>query len=143
MEGDSAGIGELAASGAENRTAMVLVPLTPVAPADGVTETTRRAAAGSSGFVAACGAAAETREAWLPGEANATIITPAAATSAAPLAVRAMPRFRTGFETPEDRQNRFFPPEVWSLSGNVCGLRNRPDPDTELSPPCDRTIGQD
>ena len=50
IDGDSVGIGELAASGAENCTRMGLVPLTPFAPAAGLTETSCRSAAGCSGL---------------------------------------------------------------------------------------------
>src|SRR6516165_9798276 len=66
IEGDSVGIGELAASGAENCTRIGLAPLTPVAPAAGVTETSCRAAAGCSGLVpetAVMGPSEDTREA--------------------------------------------------------------------------------
>ena len=92
IDGDRVGIGEFGASGAENCTRMGLVPLTPLAPAAGVIETICRAAAGCSGLVAFAGPSDDTSEAWLPGDANATIITPAPRTSAAPLAVRAAPR---------------------------------------------------
>ena len=44
--GESAGIGELVASGAENCTRMGLAPLIPFAPAAGATDTTCRPAAG-------------------------------------------------------------------------------------------------
>jgi len=44
----------------------------------------------------------DTGEAWLPGDANATIITPAARTSAALLAVRAAPLLFNGRETLKD-----------------------------------------
>jgi hypothetical protein len=96
----------------------------------------------------------DTREAWLPGEATATITAPAPSTSAAPLAVRATPRF---FEPPEPRQNRLAVEvpspvlavevpspvlavevsavEVPSLVGDVCCLRNHLDPDTAPSSP--------
>ena len=46
IDGDSVGIGELAASGAENCTRMGLVPLIPFAPAAGSADTTCRPAAG-------------------------------------------------------------------------------------------------
>src|SRR5271157_1521640 len=101
IEGDRVGIGEFAASGAENCSRMGLVPLTPRAPAAGLTETSRRPAAGCSGLCAVTGAADDTREAWLPGDANATIATPAPRTSAALLAVRAAQRFLAGLGTPE------------------------------------------
>src|SRR5437773_9831082 len=82
IDGDSVGIGESGASGTENCTLMGLVPLTPLAPAAGVIETICRAAAGCSGLVAFAGPSEDTSEAWLPGDANATIITPAPRTSA-------------------------------------------------------------
>ena len=103
IDGDRAGIGEFGASGAENCTRMGLVPLTPFAPAAGVIETICRAAAGCSGLVAFAGPSDDTSEAWLPGDANATIITPDPMTSAAPLAVRAAPRL-FGLVTPNDFQ---------------------------------------
>ena len=83
---------------------MGLVPLTPFAPAAGVIETICSAAAGCSGLVAFAGPSDDTSEAWLPGDANATIITPAPMTSAAPLAVRAAPRL-FGRVTPNDFQD--------------------------------------
>jgi len=101
IEGESVGIGELADSGAENCTRMGLAPLTPRAPAAGVTDTTWRSAGGCCGLTAAAGAAGDTGAAWLPGDANATIITPAARTSAALLAVRAAPRLFNGLGTLE------------------------------------------
>ena len=144
IEGDRVGIGELAASGAENCTRMGLMPLTPCAPAAGDIETSCRPAAGCSGLCAATGAAEDTSEAWLPGVANATIVTPAPRTSTAPAAVRATPRFLVGLGTPEAlvrcqiRLAAGAPP----VAGNVGCLRNHPDPDTAPSPQRDFTIGQ-
>ena len=144
IEGDRVGIGELAASGAENCTRMGLVPLTPRVPAAGVTETSCRPAAGCSGLYAVTGAAEDTREAWLPGDANATIVTPAPRTSTALLAVRAAPRFLVGLGTPEAvvRCQIRLAAEVPPAAGNVGCLRNHPDPDTAPSPQRDFTIGQ-
>src|SRR5690242_10428694 len=68
IDGDRVGIGEFGASGWENRTRTDLVPLTPLAPAAGVTETICRAVAGCSGLVALAGPSDATSEAWLPGE---------------------------------------------------------------------------
>ena len=141
IDGDSVGIGEPGASGAENCTRMGLVPLTPFAPAAGVTETSCRPAAGCSGLDAFTGPAADTREAWLPGDANATITTPAPRTSAALLAVRAAPLLFNGLETLKDCLIRLAA-ELSSLTSDVCFLRNHPDPDTAPSPPRDFTIGQ-
>jgi len=106
IDGDSAGIGEVAASGAENCTRMELAPLTPCAPEAGDTETTCNGAAGASGLTGFSWADAATREAWLPGEAKATIVTPDTMTSAALLAVRATPRFFSGLGTLNACQNR-------------------------------------
>src|SRR5262249_15198010 len=66
IDGDSVGIGEFGASGAENCTRMGLVPLTAFAPAAGVIETRCSAAAGCSGLVAVSGPSDATSEAWLP-----------------------------------------------------------------------------
>ena len=145
IEGDRVGIGELGASGAENCTRMGLAPLTPRAPAAGVTETSCKLAAGCSGLDAFTGAAEETREAWLPGDANATIVTPAPRTSAALLAVRAAaPRFlvRLGPSEAEVRCQIRLALEVSPVASNVDCLRNQPDPDTAPSPQRDFTIGQ-
>src|SRR5271165_698481 len=144
IEGDRVGIGELAASGAENCTRMGLVPLTPRVPAVGLIEINCRPAAGCSGLCAATGAAEDTREAWLPGDANATTVTPAPRTSTALVAVRATARFLVGLGTPEAlvrcqiRLAAGAPPAV----GNGGCLRNHPDPDTAPSPQRDFTIGQ-
>jgi hypothetical protein len=135
IDGDRAGIGEFGASGWENRTRIGRVPLTPVAPAAGVTDTICRAVAGCSGLVPLipfAGPSDDTSDAWLPGDANATIITPAPRTSAAPLAVRAAPR-RLGRVTLNDFQDLL----VAALSlpaDNDCCLRKHPDPDTAPSP---------
>ena len=144
IEGDRVGIGELGASGAENCTRMRLRPLTPRAPAAGVTATTCKLAAGCSGFDAFTAAAEETREAWLPGDANATIVTPAPRTSAALLAVRAALRFLLGLGAPEAavRCQIRLAVEVSPVVSNVDFLRNQPDPDTAPSPQRDFTIGQ-
>jgi hypothetical protein len=139
IDGDSVGIGEFGASGAENRTRMGPVPLTPFAPVAGVTETSCSAAAGCSGLVAFAGPCDDTSEAWLPGVANATIITPAPRTSAAPLAVRAAPRL-FGRVTPNDGQNLLGLVAEFPLSANDCCFRNHPDPDTALSPSRDIKI---
>ena len=138
------GIGELAASGAENCTWMGLVPLTPRVPAAGDIETSCRPAAGCSGLCAATGAAEDTREAWLPGDANATIVTPAPRTSTALLAVRATPRFLVDLGTSEAlvRCQIRLAAEVPPVACNVGCLRNHPDPDTAPSPQRDFTIGQ-
>jgi hypothetical protein len=117
---------------------MGLVPLTPFAPAAGVIETICRAAAGCSGLVAFAGPSEDTSEAWLPGDANATIITPDPMTSAAPLAVRAAPRL-FGLVTPNDCQIPLGA-ELSLPAGNDCCFRNHPDPDTAPSPPRDITI---
>jgi hypothetical protein len=138
-DGDSLGIGEFGASGAENRTRMGPVPMTLFAPAAGVIETRCRAAAGCSGLVAFAGPSDDTSEAWLPGVANPTIITPAPRTSAAPLAVRAAPRL-FGRVTPNDFQDLLGLVAGFPLSANDCCFRNHPDPDTALSPPRDITI---
>jgi hypothetical protein len=71
MDGDRVGIGEFGASGWENRTRTDLVPLTPLAPAAGLTETICRAVAGCSGLVTFAGPSDDTSDAWLPGDANA------------------------------------------------------------------------
>ena len=139
IDGDSLGIGEFGASGAENRTRMGLVPLTPFAPAAGLIETSCSVAAGCSGLVAFSGPSDDTSEAWLPGDANATIITPDPMTSAAPLAVRAAPRL-FGRVTLNDCQNLLVLVAELSLSANDCCFRNHPDPDTALSPPRDITM---
>ena len=68
MAGDSCGIGERAATGAENRSWTGAVPLTPWAPAAGVTDTSRSAAAAGRGVDAAW-LTAETGAAWPFGEA--------------------------------------------------------------------------
>ena len=144
IEGDRVGIGELVASGAENCTRMGLAPLTPRAPAAGDTETSCRSAAGCSGLCAVTGAVDDTSEAWLLGDANATIVTPAPRTSTALLAVRAAPRFLVGLGTPVPLvrcQNR-LPAEVPPVASNFGCLRNHPDPDTAPSPQRDFTIGQ-
>src|SRR6185369_11170296 len=74
----------------------------------------------------------DTSEAWLPGDANATIITPAARTSVALLAVRAAPR-RFGRVTLNDFQV-LLGAELSLPADNDCCLRNHPDPDTAPSP---------
>src|SRR6476661_8328614 len=132
IAGDRAGIGEFGASGWENRTRTELVPLTPLAPAAGVTEIICRAVAGCSGLVAFAGPSDDTSDAWLPGDANATIITPAPRTSAAPLAVMAAPR-RFGRVTLNDFQD-LLAAEFSLLADNDCCLRNHPDTDTAPSP---------
>jgi hypothetical protein len=135
IDGDNEGIGEVAARGAENCTRTALAPFTPRAPEAGDTETTCRGAAGSSGvdpLTGFSGADAATREAWLPGEAKATIVTPDARTSAALLAVRATPRFFSGLGTLNACQNRLAA-EVPLPASDVCCLRNHPDPDTAPS----------
>jgi hypothetical protein len=140
--GESVGIGELADSGAENWTRMGVAPLTPRAPAAGVTDITWRAAGGSCGFTAAVGAAGDTGAAWLPGDANATTMTPAARTSTALLAVTAAPRRLDRAGTLEVRvlgQIRLAA-EVPLVASDVRCLRNHPDPDTAPSPPRDFTI---
>src|SRR5271156_1263568 len=94
MFGEIVGIGEVAASGEENTTWMGLAPLTAFAPVAGVTETTCSGAATWADLPAIerlTVAAGATGDAWLPGDANATIITLATSTSAALLAVRAAP----------------------------------------------------
>ncbi len=141
IDGDNVGIGELAASGAENCTRMALVPLTPFVPAAGVIETSCRSAAGCSGLYAVTEPAEDTSEAWLPGEANATITTPAPSTSAALLAVRAAPRLFNGRGAPEACQKRLTA-GVSLFASNVFGLRNHPDPDTATVPSTCFTIGQ-
>jgi hypothetical protein len=128
IDGDRVGIGEFGSSGWENRTRTGLVPLTPLAPAAGVTDTICRAVAGCSGLVTFAGPSDDTSDAWLPGDANATIITPAPRTSAAPLAVRAAPR-RFGRVTLNDFQG-FLAAELSLPADNDCCLRNHPDPDT-------------
>jgi hypothetical protein len=131
IRGERAGIGELAAIGAENCTRIGRVPLTPLAPPAGVMESSCSAAAGL------CDRAGVTRldvvarltdataDAWLPGAANATIMMPAPKTSAAPQAVRPAARF-------------FLPgageDEVSLVASNGCCLRNHPDRDTAPSP---------
>src|SRR6185437_5846116 len=146
IDGDRVGIGEFGASGWENRTRTELVPLTPLAPAAGVTEIICRAVAGCSGLaplIAFAGPSDDTSDAWLPGDANATIITPAPRTSAAPLAVRAAPR-RLGQVTLNDFQG-FLAAELSLPADNDCCLRNHPDPDTVPSPhaisQCDKNSG--
>ena len=89
--GESVGMGVPAPSGAENCTRIGAAPLTPFAPAAGVTDSTW-SGAGRSCWVTAAAWAAETGAAWLPGGAKVTIATPATKTIAAPLAVRAAPR---------------------------------------------------
>jgi hypothetical protein len=134
IDGDSVGIGEFEASGAENCTRMGLVPLTAFAPAAGVIETSCSAAAGSSGLVAFSGPSDDTSEAWLPGDANATNTTPDPRTSAAPVAVRTAPR-RFGRVTPNDCQDLLVLVGEFSLSASNDGFfRNHPDPDTALFP---------
>src|SRR6202035_1029653 len=89
-----------------------------------------------SGLDTAAEPSDDTREAWLPGEANATIVMPAPRTSTALLAVRATPRFLVGLGTPMALvrcQNR-LPAEVPSAASDVGCLRNQPDPDTTPSP---------
>ena len=111
---------------------MGLVPLTPFAPAAGVIETSCRAAAGCSGLVAFAGPSDDTSDAWLPGDANATISTPAPMTSAAPLAVRAAPRL-FGRVTLNDFQDRLscgiftYLPAMIAASGTIrIPTRRRP-----------------
>ena len=139
IDGDSVGIGELAASGEENCTRMGLVPLIPFAPAAGATDTTCRSAAGCLSLTTAVRLAdvtANIGDAWLPGDANATIITPATSTTVALLATRAVPRRFDGPEALKTRV-RSHPPlaaDVPLLSSNVCFLRNHPDRDTAPSP---------
>jgi hypothetical protein len=144
IEGDSDGIGEVAASGAENCTRTGLAPLTPFAPAPGVTDTRFRLAAGVSGLAALSGPSDDTSEAWLPGDPNATMITPAPSTSAAPLAVRAAPRLRNGLGLSKDCQIRLtaelLASELSLLASNACCFRNHPDPDTAPSPPREITM---
>src|SRR4029078_8632383 len=132
IDGDRVGIGEFGASGWENRTRTELVPLTPLAPAAGVTEIICRAVGGCSGVVALAGPSDDTSDAWLPGDANATIITPAPRTSAAPLAVRAAPR-RLRRVTLNDFQD-LLAAGFSLLADNDCCLRNHPDTDTAPSP---------
>jgi len=90
-------------------------------------------------LVAFAGASADTSEAWLPGDANATNITPDARTIAAPLAVRAALRL-FGRVTPNDFQVVLVAELSFSVSNDECCFRNHPDPDTVSSPPCDITI---
>jgi hypothetical protein len=97
------------------------------------------AAAGSSGLVAFTGASEDTSEAWLPGDANATNITPDARTATAPPAVRAAPRL-FGRVTPSDFQTVLVAKLSFSVSNDECCFRNHPDPDTVSSPPRDITI---
>src|SRR6266576_425415 len=92
----SAGIGESGASGEENCTRIGLAPLTFLAPAAGVIDTSCKLAAGCSGLAASAGPSDATREAWLPGDATVAKTTPAASTSAALVPVRASPRFLAG-----------------------------------------------
>jgi hypothetical protein len=140
IDGDTVGIGESGASGAENRTRMGLVPLTPFAPAAGVIETICRAAAGSSGLVAFAGPSDDTSDAWLPGDVNATIITPDPRTSAAPLAVSAAPRLAGRVTLNDGQVLLVLVAELPLPASNDCCLRNHPDPDTTPSPPRDITI---
>src|SRR6266568_2444878 len=96
------------------------VPLTPLAPPAGVIETICRATAGCSGLIPFAGPSDDTSEAWLPGDANATIIIPAARTSVAPLALN-------DFQV-------LLGAELSLPADNDCCLRNHPDPDTVPSP---------
>ena len=135
MCGESWGIGVLAASGAENCTLIGTAPLTPLAPADGVTDSTLSGTAGASCFSAAAAWAAVTGAAWLPGESKATTATPAASTIAALVAVRARPR------RPFNRDPPGLAAAVPSVSSIGWRLRNHPDRDTAPSPPRNFTIG--
>jgi hypothetical protein len=86
----------------------------------------------------------DTSEAWLPGEANATIATPDPRTSAAPPAVRAAPRL-FGRVTLNDFQGLLVSVAVSVAAlplsaGNDCFFRNHPDPHTTPSPSRDITI---
>jgi hypothetical protein len=83
-------------------------------------------------LVTFAGPSDDTSDAWLPGDANATIITPAPRTSAAPLAVRAAPR-RFGRVALNDFQG-LEAAELSLPANNDCCLRNHPDPDTVPSP---------
>jgi hypothetical protein len=136
--GESVGIGELAASGAENCTRMALAPLTPFAPAAGVTDTTCSAGAGSADLTMTerlSEAADATGDAWLPGAANATIAMPETSTSAALLAVTATPRLwpAPGLAAARLRgQIRLAGAPLFT--SNDCCLRNHPDRDTAPSP---------
>src|SRR4029077_2685097 len=73
IDGVRGGIGEFGASGWENRARTGRVPLTPLAPAAGVTETICRAVAGCSGLVAFAGPSQATRAACAPRDAHATL----------------------------------------------------------------------
>src|SRR5260370_23903424 len=124
MCGESWGIGVLAASGAENCTLIGAAPLTPLAPADGVTDSTLSGTAGASCLATAAAWAGVTGAAWLPGESKATTATPAASTIAALVAGRARPR------RPLDRE----PPGLAAAGPPAPSvrwrLRDHPDPDT-------------
>ena len=136
MCGESVGIGVFAASGAENCTRIGSAPLMPFAPAAGVTDSVWSAMAGWSGLAAAAAWAGVTCAAWLPGDAKATIATPATKTIAALVAVRAMPR------RPCHRDPLGLAAVVPSPSSTGWRLRNHPDRDTAPSLPQDFTIEQ-
>ena len=87
-------------------------------------------------MTAAAGAAGDTGAAWLPGDANATIMTPAARTSAALLAVRAAARLFDGLAAVEVSVpgQIGLAAEVPLVGSDVRCLRNHPNPDTAPSP---------
>ena len=135
--GESVGIGELAASRAENRTWMVLAPLTPFALAAGVMDTTCSAGAGLAGLEVSerlSEAADATSDAWLPGAANATIAMPETSTSAALPAVRAAPRLLPAAGPLAACLRGQIPLAEVPLFSRDCCLRNHPDPDTAPVP---------
>ena len=132
IEGDSCGIGVLAASGAENCTRIGAAPLTPLAPEPGVTDSTSSGTAGTSLAAADARSAGEAAAAWLPGTPSATIEIPATRTMAAPLATSATARpLRRG----DSGLASAVPPAAGSVASFACCLRNHPDRDTALSPP--------
>ena len=118
-------MGVAAASGAENRTRIGAAPLTPFAPAAGVTDTTRSGPADRPCLAAA--RAAETGAAWPPGDAKATITTPAAKTITAPPAVKTAPG------RPLKRGLRGLAAVVPPAASVGCRLRNHPDRGTAPS----------
>jgi hypothetical protein len=126
-------MGVLAASGAENCTRIGAAPLTPFAPAAGVTDSTCSGPAGRSCWAAAW--TAETGAAWLPGDPKVTIATPATKTIAAPPAVKAAPRRRL------DRDPLGLAAVIPSAASIGCCLRNHPDPHTAPSPLRDFATG--
>jgi hypothetical protein len=109
-----------------------------------VTDTTCSATAGWTGLDVAERPADGAGEAWLPGDANPTIRTPAASTSAALLAVSAAPRLfnGTGRRRAWVRGQIRLAAEAPLLASNDCCLRNHPDRDTLPSPQRDFTAGQ-